>query len=120
MMQKFLKSFGYAFSGLAYAFKTQFNFKFHIMAMLIAGIAGWSFNLTANDWCWLVVASGLVLLAELFNTAIEVLVDLVSPAYHEKAKAAKDLAAAAVLLAAITAIGIGLLIFVPKLLQHAA
>lgn len=120
MMQKFLKSFGYAFSGLAYAFKTQFNFKFHITAMLIAGIAGWYLNLTANDWRWLIAASGLVLLAELFNTAIEVLVDLVSPSYHEKAKAAKDLAAAAVLLAAITAIGIGLLIFVPKLLQHAA
>ncbi len=120
MMQKFLKSFGYAFSGLVYAFKTQFNFKFHITAMFTIGIAGWYLNLAANEWRWLIAASGLVLIAELFNTAIEVLVDLVSPSYHEKAKAVKDVAAAAVLLAAVTAIAIGLLIFIPKLLHHVA
>lgn len=120
MVQKFLKSFGYAFSGLAHAFKTQFNFKFHITAMCIALIAGWHLDLTANEWRWLIAASGLVLVAELFNTAIEVLVDLVSPAYNEKAKVVKDVAAAAVLLAAITAISIGFLLFIPKLLQHVA
>ena len=119
-MQKFIKSFSYAFSGIAYAFKTQFNFKFHIAALLIAGITGWYFRLAVSEWLWLVAASGLVIVAELFNTAIEVLVDLVSPAYHEKAKVVKDVAAAAVLLAALTAIIIGLAVFIPKLLNHAA
>ncbi|ACU02684.1 diacylglycerol kinase family protein [Pedobacter heparinus] len=119
-MQKFIKSFSYAFSGIAYAFKTQFNFKFHVVAVLIAGIAGWYFQLASGEWLWLIAASGLVIVAELFNTAIEVLVDLVSPAYHEKARIVKDVAAAAVLLAAGTALIIGLVIFIPKLLDHVA
>jgi diacylglycerol kinase len=119
-MQKFIKSFGYAFSGIACAFKTQFNFRFHLAAMLLVCLAGWYVNLAANEWLWLIAASGMVVVAELFNTAIEVLVDLVSPAYHEKAKVVKDVAAAAVLLAAVTAVGIGLIILMPKLLHHVA
>lgn len=114
-MQKFIKSFGYAFSGVAYAFKTQFNFKIHLIAMLIVCISGWHFQLMANEWLWLIAASGLVIVAELFNTAIEVLVDLVSPSYHDRAKIVKDVAAAAVLMAAATAVMIALLIFIPKI-----
>lgn len=118
-MTKFIKSFGYAFSGIAHAFKSQFNFRFHIAALIVVGLAGWYFQLSAGEWLWVVAAAGIVLLSELFNTAIEVLVDLVSPDIHPKAKIIKDTAAAAVLIAAITAILIGLIIFIPKI-AHAA
>lgn len=114
-MQKFFNSFKYAFSGLSYAFRTQFNFKFHTVALLFTGIAGWILKLSTLEWLWITVAIALVLLSELLNTAIEVLVDLVSPAYHEKAKIVKDVSAGAVLIAAVFALVVGLIIFIPKL-----
>lgn len=114
-MLKFIKGFGYAFSGVAYAFKTQLNFKFHVVALLFTALAGWYFKLSVNEWLWIVVASAIVLITELINTAIEVLVDLVSPDYNPKAKIIKDVAAASVLMAAIGAAIIGLIIFIPKI-----
>lgn len=114
-MLKFIRGFGYAFSGLAYAFKTQINFKFHLVALILTVLAGWYLKLSSAEWLWIVIAIALVLITELLNTAIEVLVDLVSPAYNIKAKVIKDVAAAAVLMAAITAITIGLIVFIPKI-----
>jgi undecaprenol kinase/diacylglycerol kinase (ATP) len=114
-MLKFIKGFGYAFSGVAYAFKTQLNFKFHVAALLLTVLAGWYFKLSVNEWLWIVVASAIVLITELINTAIEVLVDLVSPDYNPKAKIIKDVAAASVLMAAIGSAIIGLIIFIPKI-----
>ena len=119
-MGRFVKSFGYAFSGLGYAFKSQFNFKVHVLILVLVGIAGCWLKLSATEWLWIAVAGGVVLVVELLNTAIEVLVDLVSPAIHPKAKIIKDVAAAAVLVAAVTALLIGLLIFVPKIVSYAA
>ena len=119
-MGRFVKSFGYAFSGLGYAFKSQFNFKIHVLMLILVGIAGCWLKLSAKEWLWITVAAGIVLIAELLNTAIEVLVDLVSPAIHPKAKIIKDVSAAAVLVAAVTALLIGLLIFVPKIPGYAA
>lgn len=119
-MNRFLKSFSYAFSGLSYAFKSQFNFKVHVFALIIVGILGWYYQLSTVEWLWIIVASGMVLMTELLNTAIEVLVDLVSPEIHPKAKIIKDVAAGAVLIIAITALGIGLVIFIPKIFDYAA
>ncbi|HMI01384.1 MAG TPA: diacylglycerol kinase family protein [Pedobacter sp.] len=119
-MNKFLKSFGYSFSGIAYAFKMEWNFRFHLIALLLVILAGWFFELSLNDWLWISAAGGIVITAELFNTAIEVLVDLVSPEIHPKAKIVKDVASAAVLVSAITAFVIGLIIFIPKILMYAA
>lgn len=119
-MSKFIKSFGYAFSGLGHAFKSQFNFKVHVLALTVVGVSGWYFCLQPVEWLAIIVAAGMVLIAELFNTAIEVLVDLVSPDIHPKAKIIKDVAAAAVLVAAIASVVIGLIIFIPKLLAYAA
>jgi len=119
-MNKFLKSFGYSFSGLAYAFKAEWNFRFHLIALLLVTLAGWCFELSLNEWLWITAAAGMVLTAELFNTAIEVLVDLISPEIHPKAKIIKDVASAAVLLSAITAFIIGLIIFLPKIFLHVA
>ncbi|MHA4893271.1 diacylglycerol kinase family protein [Pedobacter sp. PWIIR3] len=114
-MRKFLKSFTYSFSGIVYAFKYEQNFRLHLISLLSVTLAGWYFKLSANEWLWIIAASGIVITAELFNTALEVLVDLVSPGVHPKAKIVKDVSAAAVVVAAILALTIGLIIFIPKL-----
>lgn len=119
-MQKFIRGFGYALAGLAYVFKTQLNFKVHCCAVVLTVLLGFYLDLFVSDWLWILLACGLVLMAELFNTALEVLVDLVSPEIHPKAKIIKDVSAAAVLIAAMTALGIGLFVFIPKLIQHVA
>ena len=115
-MRKFFFSFSYAWKGLVYAFRTQLNFKFHSLASAIAIAIGYLLEISIHDWLWILLAIGLVLMAELFNTALEVLVDLVSPEYHPKAGIVKDLSAAAVLITAIVSVGIGLIIFIPKII----
>lgn len=114
-MRKFLKGFVYAWQGIVYAYSTQVNFKFHTVAALIIGILGIYFHLSLYEWLWIAAAVSLVLSAELFNTALEVLVDLVSPEYNQKAGIVKDLASAAVLVTAILSAIIGLSIFLPKI-----
>jgi diacylglycerol kinase len=109
-----IKSFGFAIAGLRYAFKTQANFRFHSFALLVVAILGWYYQLDRTEWLWILAAISMVLVSELINTAIETLVDLVSPTYHKKAGIVKDTAAAAVLVAAIIAAAIGLIIFIPK------
>ena len=73
--------------------------------------AGFYFRITTSEWCWLVLCFGMVLSAELFNTAIENLVDMVSPEYHPLAGKVKDVAAGAVVVTAGTSVIIALLIF---------
>jgi diacylglycerol kinase len=114
-MKKFFFSFTYAWKGLQYAFRTQLNFKVHSLAALIAICLGYLLEISTHDWLWLCLAIGLVFTAELFNTALEVLVDLVSPEFHPKAGVVKDLSAAAVLITALVAIAIGLMVFLPKI-----
>ena len=113
-MRRLIKSFGYALSGVAYTIKTQLNFRIHLVAILMVLLAGWYFHLSASEWLWIVLAIGLVLVAELLNTAIEILVDLVSPDFNIQAGRVKDVAAGAVVIAAMIAVVIGLLIFIPK------
>lgn len=113
-MEKFLKGFIYAFKGLKYTFITQLNFKVHTVALGLVVLVGIYFRLTLNEWLWISLAIGLVLITELVNTAIEVLVDLVRPDYHFQAGIVKDVAAAAVLVAALLALVIATLIFIPK------
>jgi len=122
-MKKLLRSFGYAFKGLAYATKTQRNFRVHLVATVIAVAMGYALHISVNDWQWIILSITLVLVAELFNTAIEALTDLVSPEYNELAGHVKDVSAGAVTLAAVFALIMGLIIFLPKLqllISHAA
>lgn len=114
-MLKFIKGFAYAFKGISYTFKTQINFRFHCAAALIVLLSGWYVQLNQTEWLWILAAIALVMISELVNTAIEAIVDLISPEVHPKAGQAKDSAAAAVLLAAIFAGTTGLVIFIPKL-----
>ena len=78
-------------------------------------IAGLVFGLTSVEWCLIVLCIGLMWTAELLNTSVEVLVDLLSPEYHERARVAKDVAAAAVLCSAVASAVVGLIVFIPKL-----
>jgi undecaprenol kinase len=114
-MRRFLKSFGYSFEGIGHALKFEANFRFHLFSLVAVLLFSWYFHLSPSEWQWIIAVSAVVIMAELFNTAIEVLVDLVSPEIHPKAKIVKDLASAAVLIAAIFAAITGLIIFIPKL-----
>ena len=115
-MKKFLLSFTFAWKGLAYAFRTQLNFKVHILVSLLAITSGFLLEINTQEWLWILLAIAMVLVTELLNTALETLVDLVSPEYHPKAGAVKDIAAAAVLIMAFLSVLIGLIVFVPKLI----
>ncbi|MFL5734159.1 MAG: diacylglycerol kinase family protein [Chloroflexia bacterium] len=110
-----LASFGYAFTGLAYCFRTQRNFRIHVAIGTAATLAGLLLRLSWVEWAVLAVTMALVLSAEMVNTMIESLVDLVTAEYHPLAKVAKDVAAGVVLLTAIGAVVVGLLIFGPRL-----
>jgi diacylglycerol kinase (ATP) len=122
-MRKFIRGFGYAFNGIWHAAATQLNFRVHLVAALVAAYAGYALHISKDEWLWIILCIALVLVAELFNTAVEFLVDLVSPDYNKKAGLIKDMSAGAVLITAIGALAIGLIIFVPRLLvliHHAA
>ena len=111
------KSFGYALNGIIQTMKSEHNFWIHLAVMLLVIIFGFVLQVSVTEWILLVFCMGFVLSAEIFNSAIEVLTDLVSPEQNPKAGLAKDMAAGAVLVSAITAAIIGLIIFVPKLLN---
>ena len=121
-MKKLLRSFGYAFKGIGYATATQVNFRIHLVATCIAVCLGYALDITISQWHWIILCIAMVLIAELFNTAIEFLTDLVSPEYNELAGHVKDISAGAVLITAFFALVTGAIIFIPKLqlLFHAA
>lgn len=113
---KRIKAFGYAFRGLADLLRTQAHAQIHLLAIVCVGAAGWYFKLSKTEWLAVVLAMALVLALEAVNTAIEYLTDLVSPDYHPLAGKAKDVAAAAVLIAAIGAVIVGGMVFLPRVL----
>ena len=122
-MKKLIRSFGYAFKGVAYATTSQLNFRIHLFATTIALILGFWLHITIGEWQWIAVSITLVLVTEIFNTMVETLVDLVSPGYNEKAGHIKDMSAGAVVISALFALINGVIIFLPKLLllfNHAA
>lgn len=110
-------SFKYAFAGLKLFFSTQHNAWIHLSAAFSAVAAGCFFSITITEWLFIITAIALVFTAEMLNTAIEYLIDFVSPQYNEMAGKVKDIAAGAVLLAAVMAAVIGIFVFVPYLLQ---
>ncbi len=119
-MARFFKSFGFAIKGLRQTFKSELNFKFHLFAAALVMSLGWYFEISLSEWIALTICIGVVLAAELANTAMEILVDLVSPEFNAKAGLVKDIAAAAVLVVALMSLVVGLIIFVPKIFLNAA
>jgi diacylglycerol kinase (ATP) len=115
-----LKSFGFAFAGLAFMLRTQHNAWLHLAATIVVIAAGVALKIAADDWRWLVAAITLVWLAEAMNTAFEYLCDVVQPEFHASVQRAKDIAAGAVLLCAIGAAILGAITFAPYVLRESA
>ncbi len=112
---KFVAGFGYAFRGLWYALRTQRNARVHAVIALLAILLGILLHISSTEFALVFVAITGVFIAEMFNTVLEICVDLASPEYHPLAKIAKDVAAGAVLVNAILAVIIALLVFGPHL-----
>ncbi|WP_303309693.1 diacylglycerol kinase family protein [Hymenobacter sp. BT730] len=108
-------SFGHAFRGVRMALATELHLQFHAGATVAVVALGFYFHLARWEWALVALAVGAVWSAELLNTAVEAIVDLVSPQYHPLAGRAKDIAAGAVLVVALGALVVGGLIFGPRL-----
>ncbi|MCS6819131.1 MAG: diacylglycerol kinase family protein [Chitinophagales bacterium] len=110
-MKRLIQSFCFAFDGVRVIVREQPNFRIHILALIVVSILGYFFEISKMEWLAVALVSGLVFTAEAFNSALESAVDLSSPNVHPLAKKAKDMAAAAVLLASITAVFVGAIVF---------
>jgi diacylglycerol kinase len=113
-----LRSFGYAFAGIAYIVRTQRNARIEGAIGVAAVVLALWLGLTPLEWAVLAITIALVLALEWVNTALELAVSLASPERHPSAKAAKDVAAACVLLGAITSVVVGVLLFAPRLVSR--
>jgi diacylglycerol kinase len=112
---RLLNSFGFALKGLKMVLRSQQNIWIHIIVSCLVVVSGFFAKLSANEWCIITLTIILVLSLEIVNTAIEKLVDFISPGFHEQAGIVKDISAGAVLLAATGAIIVGLIIFLPRI-----
>ena len=112
-----IQSFKYAINGLVTGFKKERNIKVDFFVACVVIIFGFVFSVSMTEWAVLVLCFTLVLSLEYVNTAIESVVDLASPEIHPLAKVSKDVAAGAVLFAAINAVVVGLIIFLPKFID---
>ncbi len=110
-------AFKNAFQGLRYVLVTQRNAWIHLLITVLVIALGIIFRVDRIDWAILMIAIALVWIAEIPNTSIEALVDLVVQQYHPLAKVAKDTGAAAVLFAAIIAVILGIIVFLPRILE---
>lgn len=115
--KRLIDSFHYAFCGIVEAYKGEQNLKIHTVIAILVVIFGFVFQISYVEWLVCLVLIGLVLMAEFFNTAIEFVVDLASPDIHPLAKLAKDTASAGVLMMAIISAIIGLIVFVPEIIE---
>ena len=113
--KKQLRSFGYAWKGIRDCVGKEQNLTFHLVVSVLVVVAGLALDIRPLEWVAVLLCMGLVIGAELFNTAIERLVDLVSPQWHPVAGRVKDIAAGAVLVCAVVSVAVGLIVFVPYL-----
>lgn len=115
-LKRLVHSFKYALDGLKYAFKYEQNMLVHILATFVVVSCGLMLKISLAEWLIVILAIGLVIATELINTSIEAIVDLTSPEINPLAKIAKDTAAAAVMVFAITSVVIAAIIFMPKII----
>jgi len=112
-----INNFRNAFHGIYLLIREGKIFRVHLLIMMAVIVAGIVFNIEKTEWLIVILTIGVVLAAEGFNTSIEKLSDHIAPEYHPTIKKVKDIAAAAVLLASISSAVLGLLIFIPYLLD---
>jgi undecaprenol kinase len=113
MANRRILSFKYASQGIFNALKEEPNMKFHFLAAIVVILLGIYFRINTVSWLAVILAIGLVLTLELTNTAIEEIVDSFTSEVHPGAKKAKDVASGAVLVGAVTAVVVGLIVFLP-------
>ena len=109
-----LESFRYAFRGILALIRYEHNFRIHLVILTAVILAGLFFRISVTDWLAIVFVSALVLVSESLNSSVEYLSDALRPEPDERIRNAKDIAAASVLIAAISSIITGLIIFVPE------
>lgn len=114
--KKMINSFKNAFNGMIVSFKQERNMKIHISIMFLVILLGIIFKIKMVEWIICIICFALVIGGELFNTAIEITIDIAMPNFNEKAKKVKDISAGAVLVLAIASAIIGFIIFVPKII----
>ncbi len=116
-IKRFLLSFKYSIQGLKIAYRDEQSMWIHLVITMLAIRAGFWLNISATEWLIVVILVVLVLGAELINTAIEAVVDLITSDYHELAKYAKDLASASVFIFSMLSLIGGGIIFIPKIIE---
>ncbi|NNE91550.1 MAG: diacylglycerol kinase family protein [Verrucomicrobiales bacterium] len=114
-MKNLLASFRNGFRGIAATFRTERNFKLHVLAAVVVAVFGFWLNIPAGEWIAVLLAMAMVMGAEAMNTGLESLANAVHPEKHPLIRKAKDAGAAAVLIAAIAAAAVGGIVFGPKL-----
>lgn len=107
--------FSFAWNGIQEVFKTERNFRIHIFAALLVIVTGFLLKITRYEWLAICLTMAFVLVSEALNSAIEKTIDYISPNIHPAAKQIKDIAAGAVLIAAIAAVIVGIIVFLPRL-----
>ncbi len=117
-VRKRAESFRYALRGIGLLLRSQHNAWIHAAASVAVVAAGWAFEVTTGEWCWLVLAMMAVWTSEALNTSIERLADAAVPERHPLIEQAKDAAAGAVLIAALGSCAIGCLVLGPHLLSY--
>ena len=112
-LKKRLLSFKYALNGIVYLYKTQPNLWIHTVIMLVAIFLNIFLKISGTEWAIILIVMAIVLISEIFNTAIELIIDFISPEFNKKAGIIKDIAAGAVLLTVFLAVILGFIIYVP-------
>lgn len=115
--KRIFRSFKFSFDGLKYAYLHEQSLALHVAVMALIVSCGIGFKITPIQWVITLVMGALILVAELFNTSIEAVVDLVTEEYKPLAKVAKDTASAACFVADMTAAGMWLVVFIPKIIS---
>ncbi|MBI1210201.1 MAG: diacylglycerol kinase family protein [Alphaproteobacteria bacterium] len=115
-----VRSIRHALAGLGLMLRTQHNAWIHLGATIVVVAMGLFLGLTTEAWLALILAIVIVWIAEALNTAFELLCDVASPDFHPLVKAAKDVAAGAVLLSAIAAAVVGTIVFLPRIIRLVA
>lgn len=114
-LTKLIRSFGHAWRGLVYLLRHEQNFQIHLLAGLLAIMAGFWLQISYTEFLIILLLIAFVFMAEIVNTVIEYILDVIHPQFHEQIKIAKDATAGVVLFACMVAAIIGLIIFIPKL-----
>ncbi|MDR0615118.1 MAG: diacylglycerol kinase family protein [Lactobacillales bacterium] len=116
--ESFIGSFEFAITGIKTSIDEERNMRKHALLAIFAIVLGFIFHLSVNEWLWILLAIFLVIVTEVLNSVIENVVDLVTGYhYHSLAKKAKDMSAGAVLLMVLFAVLVGMIIFLPKIIE---